>query len=784
LLALFVTTLHMPGIPLLLWGEEQAFYIMDNTAANYVFGRQSMSSSPAWQMHGCYKLGSTQYINWPLDKGLYGCQDETATYDHRDPSHPVRNIIKSMYALRDSVPVLRDGFNLQSLSKQTHQVQLPYSGGTPTEYGMWSVVRNKIDAIDELQSGNQSVWFVYQNNASAVDYTFDCTQNETALLAPFAQGTQVRNLLAPYDEVTLENGPGKKLFIDKSQEVNGCLGKMSFGPYGFKAYVPASAWAPPPPMLTHFVPGHDARLNSSSRVAIELHFSTEMDCDSVTAGISLKSTTADGTVPTIDKATVKCAKMEPSDVTPYNAFVPSTWGWSADLDGVSDGIHRLTVQNETTIDGVASTSVDHLLFRIGSQNNPMVFTNAANYTRGAYTKASGELVFTPNAAGADKWRYSTNWGSSWTNWTAYDGKPTTITELPWSGTKLQRWSGHHITTQYWSGLVGSSSHLQHADADWPDNKPARWFPHLFAQGLYNSFGYDAGLPNYAHQDDTGLSKFHFSSEWPATIQFNVWGMNPDGKPDKTYVFGDVNAENVLDRMVPQSLAAPVVNITDHPPAPHLAYEIQIDQGSQRYTLVPVGTRSVQVMLFALLWVLPVISASLAIWAYMGFFYKIKFNATGISKKGMGGIFGNFRKRQAGFEKIDEHDQRSGSHSEHFPLAVMKNRSVSDTGSMTPTLVAADKSKRRTVLIATIEYDIEDWNIKVKIGGLGVMAQLMGKALGEQDLIWVVPCVGGIEYPIDQVAEPMTVTILEKEYEVQVQYHKLRNITYGMLRRRM
>lgn len=26
----------------------------------------------------------------------------------------------------------------------------------------------------------------------------------------------------------------------------------------------------------------------------------------------------------------------------------------------------------------------------------------------------------------------------------------------------------------------------------------------------------------------------------------------------------------------------------------------------------------------------------------------------------------------------------------------------------------------------MEYDIEDWAIKVKIGGLGVMAQLMGK----------------------------------------------------------
>jgi alpha-1,3-glucan synthase len=57
---------------------------------------------------------------------------------------------------------------------------------------------------------------------------------------------------------------------------------------------------------------------------------------------------------------------------------------------------------------------------------------------------------------------------------------------------------------------------------------------------------------------------------------------------------------------------------------------------------------------------------------------------------------------------------------------------------------------------------------------------MGKNLGHQDLIWVVPCVGGVDYPEDQRAEPMTVTVLGNPYEVQVQYHVLRNITYVLL----
>ena len=94
--------------------------------------------------------------------------------------------------------------------------------------------------------------------------------------------------------------------------------------------------------------------------------------------------------------------------------------------------------------------------------------------------------------------------------------------------------------------------------------------------------------------------------------------------------------------------------------------------------------------------------------------------------------------------------------------------------------ALKKEKRRTVVIATLEYDISDWNIKIKIGGLGVMAQLMAKNLGHQDLVWVVPCVGDVEYPRDEEAEPIEVTILKQKYSIDVQYHQLNNIKYILL----
>lgn len=47
ILGLYVITLLFPGIPTLSWGEEQALYVLDNTASNYVFGKLDVSALKA-----------------------------------------------------------------------------------------------------------------------------------------------------------------------------------------------------------------------------------------------------------------------------------------------------------------------------------------------------------------------------------------------------------------------------------------------------------------------------------------------------------------------------------------------------------------------------------------------------------------------------------------------------------------------------------------------------------------------------------------------------------------
>lgn len=771
LLGMFITTIHLPGIPLLTWGEEQAFYVLDNLASNYIYGRQAMSSSPAWQLHGCYVVGTVQYYQWPLGAASQGCLDDSVALDHRDPSHPVRNTIKHMYFLRQEYPVLNDGWYLQQLSNQTQQILYPGSGNTTTETGIWSVLRSQYPNAQDLSTaggkGNQTVWLVYHNVNTTTTYQFNCSDptGNDALISAFGAGTTVKNLFYPFDELNLMASEVTVGFIPSNTR-SGCVANLTMNAWEFKAYVPKNEFVAPPPMITRFLPGHDARLKSQAppggqeTVDIEIHFSSVMNCNSVTESIQVNSTTEDLVIAGLDRGSVQCASAPTGmDQPPFVAGIPTAWIWKAQLVNVSNGIHTVTVQNASASNGSFTDSNDHFMFRIGQPDNPVVFT-AANYTLSLIHQdpTNGSYWVSQKAAGADMWRYSLDFGASWSNWTSYAGGNTSIQTQLWSGTQKQKWTGVHLMAQYWSRVAGSSSVIQHADLS--QTTPRR-FPHLFAHGQFNQFGYDAGLNDQIELQNSGNWEFHFMSEWPDAFQLNVWGIDSDGQPDQTFIYGDVDGDMVLDRLPLSSLSAVQVNFTSPPPSPALSWTFSLDDGTFRYTLIPTGNRWQQLVLFILFAIIPIITGFLAIWVYMKGFYAVKFNAIGIKEKGS--LLPLSLRRGRGLKNLlDEND------------------TLTDLGGLNSAGVLTDSQKRRCVLIATMEYDIEDWKIKIKIGGLGVMAQLMGKNLEHQDLIWVVPCVGGVDYPTDTPALPMEVTVLGNPYEVKVRYHKLRNITYVLL----
>ncbi|KAL8851905.1 MAG: hypothetical protein Q9221_003229 [Calogaya cf. arnoldii] len=789
-LGAFIITLVLPGIPLLIWGQEQAFYILDNTASNYVYGRQPMGSSTAWQDHGCYKLGNSRQANWPSGPYLDGCQDDWVSLDHRDPSHPVRNILITMFEMRRRYPVLNDGFPLQTLSKSTYDVYLPASEDQATETGLWSVMRSRWAEVQDFTGqgqGNQTVWLVYHNEGIDKIYDFNCSDNATALIAPFATGTKVKNLLFPFQEYTLESS-AKQLDIDGLSDFNGCLSNLSLSPWGYQALVPYDKWLNPSPVITKFVPGHDRRLltnRMANTIAIQIHFSDIMVCEEILESLTVQSTTSDGLQPSIDTTSVACRNIAVADgdvsalTGRPTGEIPSAFSFSVNLLQVTHGIHSIILGNVTARGGRTFTnSTNRLWFRIGYDNNPIIFPRAANYSSTLLHRSSnGSLAINQVAAGADRFRYSLNWASSWSEWLPYRGGNHTLERQPWTGTRAQNWTGEHVKVQYWSKILGSSDYIQ--EGDLAPKAIRRRYPHFFVHGPYNSFGYDSGLPQVMNQGPDGLWKFDFMTEWPTTFQLNAWGVNPDGTPDLTRVFGDPDGDGILDRLSPVSLLANVVNVSDYPPSPFVAYQIAANDGSLRYTLTPTGLRRNQMIIYFMMMFLPIATSLAGVFSYRHVFYTVKLNEIGkpehrpdhhgvlpTSTRSSAQLRRYLSKVNIGLlSKIGTRRSPATETAEYDSVDVFE---------------AAPNSRRRTVLIATMEYDIEDWSIKIKIGGLGVMAQLMGKHLGHQDLVWVVPCVGGVDYPIDYRAEPMRITILGEERIVQVYYHKLRNITYVCL----
>ena len=158
----------------------------------------------------------------------------------------------------------------------------------------------------------------------------------------------------------------------------------------------------------------------------------------------------------------------------------------------------------------------------------------------------------------------------------------------------------------------------------------------------------------------------------------------------------------------------MVNITKGPDYPYLGWELIVHDTTLRFDVVPMGHRGVQIFIFVISWLGPVLTSLLAVWCYVRFFYKIKINRVGINYK-IHGIWAKIPWKQRSKDTDSESSLTSvGLQSRNMSMDVLG--------------VETGVAKRRCVLISTIEYDISDWNIKIKIGGLGVM---VSKALSQK-----------------------------------------------------
>jgi alpha-1,3-glucan synthase len=109
-------------------------------------------------------------------------------------------------------------------------------------------------------------------------------------------------------------------------------------------------------------------------------------------------------------------------------------------------------------------------------------------------------------------------------------------------------------------------------------------------------------------------------------------MNPDSQPDQTFVYGDADGDSILDRMPPSSLSETVVNITKAPSYPYLGWDVVIYDATLRFDVIAMGDQRIQIFIFVVMWLVPILTGILGVWAYVRFFYQVKLNRKGISYK--------------------------------------------------------------------------------------------------------------------------------------------------------
>lgn len=140
-------------------------------------------------------------------------------------------------------------------------------------------------------------------------------------------------------------------------------------PYEYKALVPIANFVQPRPMITRVLPGHDSRILSTASadqaqtIPIEIHYSTNMSCNSVMESLYFNSTTEKGVTAELDEDSVSCLSVE-VDAPFYVGGVPTAWIFKANITNVYNGVHTFTTSNATTNATSASVNTSTYVSRL------------------------------------------------------------------------------------------------------------------------------------------------------------------------------------------------------------------------------------------------------------------------------------------------------------------------------------------------------------------------------------------------------------------------------------
>ena len=240
----------------------------------------------------------------------------------------------------------------------------------------------------------------------------------------------------------------------------------------------------------------------------------------------------------------------------------------------------------------------------------------------------------------------------------------------------------------------------------------------------------------------GNNSWEYRVVWkfPTNVTIDRYG-------DFVFMYGDADGDGVLDRLPPNAQDTNSIYLRP-PPFGYTGWIIRVDDSNYTYSLEPYGSLSVAIAYYILLAIIPLLTGLLMIYCFWKIFYKIVWN----------------RRGRIEYDTIYRKNVQKLSRD----IAAGKRPNLPDRDIGLP-----------TILIASLEYEIPDWSIKVRIGGLGVITSLMGNYL-QNNIIWLVPMVGDVKYPECEACEPIIVTIYGKDFSIGVYTHTVKNVKYILL----
>lgn len=236
---------------------------------------------------------------------------------------------------------------------------------------------------------------------------------------------------------------------------------------------------------------------------------------------------------------------------------------------------------------------------------------------------------------------------------------------------------------------------------------------LAVHGGFDQNGVDSGLPSNMTEAGDGLWQCDLMTEVPSFFQVHIQRADENSSFDLYTEPGDLPNLSAFSNLSIVPLSDSVVSLDSYPTSLHIGFRITVNETAKQYSISAMGSRRYQITIYLLHGTLPILTGFASIRIYLHAFYVVR-----VSKFG-----------QAQIESILPIKIRSKVQHRHW-LPETASRpfreknlkfSTSTNRALTVPIDPQAVSRRLTILIATLEYLIDDWDIKVDVGGLGVMA---------------------------------------------------------------